>query len=77
MKEKIPSDFVGQGPNESIPSPTIPQIEEFLKNDIVRCMHMLDAIYSDPDLLHSMAIFMHGRLENAKMKKELANQPVE
>lgn len=73
MKEKIPSDFVGQGPNE----PTQKQVEEWLKNDLARCIHMLDAIYSDPDLLSSMATFMLGRLENAKMREELATQPQE
>lgn len=73
MKEKMQPGSVGQGPNE----PTQKQVEEWLKNDLLRCINMLDALYTDPDLLRSMATFMLGRLENAKMREELATQPQE
>lgn len=41
-------------------------VEKWLKNDLAKCISCLNAIYSDPDLLRSVATFMLGRMNNAK-----------
>lgn len=45
--------------------PTVTQVNEWLKADLGRAIACLNALYSDPDLLQAMAVFMHGRFVNA------------
>jgi len=44
---------------------SIDQVEAYLKKDLSVAVSCLDAIYRDPDLLRSMAVFLHGRYMNA------------
>lgn len=54
--------------------PDIATAKEWLKNDLARSISCLQAIYSDPDLLHCVADFMLGRLINAKQASESDKQ---
>lgn len=52
---------------------TLDQVKTWLKNDLQRAIGCLNAIYSDPDLMESVAIFMLGRLQNSQAKEEFKN----
>lgn len=48
-------------PPESI---TIATIEQWLKKDLQMSINLLTAIQTDPAILHQVATFMQGRLNN-------------
>lgn len=57
----------------------VPQVKEWLKRDLSLALHVLEAVYSDPDLMDQVAVFMAGRIQNAKNRKAqapLPSQPV-
>lgn len=75
MKKEIVNGQSAQGAvDQEIKPPSIDEVEKWLKRDLNTCLHMLEAIYRDPDLLRSMATFMAGRMENNLLKKSLENQ---
>lgn len=45
------------------------KIKEWLKHDLGAAISCLNAIYSDPPMLDSLAEFMYGRFSNAKAEK--------
>lgn len=71
MNDKNQNGSQAQGASQPI---TVGQIQGYLKNDLGIAIRCLDAIYTDPDLLQALAEFMHGRLMNAKHKKDLEAQ---
>lgn len=52
--------------------PTVEKVLEYLKKDLSVAIACLNAMYSDPDLLHSLAIWMHGRWTNSKHLPEVS-----
>lgn len=57
-----------------LPLLTQQDVVRMLKRDLPMAINCLDAIYSDPDLLESLATFMHGRYMNNLNKQELEKQ---
>lgn len=53
---------------------TIEQVESFVKKDLSTAIHLLDAIYRDENTLHQVALFLHGRWENARHQEDLKKQ---
>lgn len=43
-------------------------IGQWLKRDLSSAISLLNALYSDPDLLDQITVFMLGRIENQKLK---------
>lgn len=76
MKNKngvVLSGSPGGSDSEISPEPiTIAKVEEFLKRDLGSCLHMLDSIYRDQDILKLLAQVMHGKYMNALHKAELS-----
>lgn len=56
-------------------TPSVETVKEWLKNDIARSLSCLNAIYSDPDLLEHIAVFMRGRLENHREQERIKSNP--
>lgn len=67
--EKINSNrTAAQG--AAVPTPPDAQtVREWAKKDIGLAIGVLNAIYSDPDLLNSVADWIHGRIMNDHNKK--------
>lgn len=59
---------------KDLPAPTQKQIKEWLKRDLQMSIHVLDAIYTDQDLLEMVSAHMYGRMMNYRHKEELKNQ---
>lgn len=49
--------------------PDVQELERRVKNDLVSAISLLNAIYSDPDLLVDVCHFIRGRLINAENAK--------
>lgn len=62
-KSNVPGAAQGAAPVEP---PTIDQVEAWMKKDMACAISLLNALYSDPDMLRSIATFMMGRFSNAK-----------
>jgi len=62
------SEKVIEAPGAEI---TVQKVEEYLKKDLSVALSCLHAIYSDPDLLRYMAIFMRGRQLNFEQSQKL------
>jgi len=45
-------------------------VEKWIKTDLGFALNLLNAIYTDPDMMASLAGFMLGRVQNAKLKKQ-------
>lgn len=73
MEKSKTNGHVAQGATDQ-PVPTVADIERLLKRDLTNCLLVLEAIQSDPDLTHQVAVFMEGRLQNNRLKKELEKQ---
>lgn len=71
MKKNQESVTDAPGADVPLEVPTIAQVEKWLSKDLSVAINCLHAIHSDPDLLRSVATFMHGRLLNDKLKKEV------
>lgn len=56
----------GQGPEtpQLKEAPPIETIEKWVKDDITRCMNLLNALATDKELRLHLATFMQGRLTN-------------
>lgn len=57
-----------------LPLLTQADVVRMLKRDLPMAINCLDAIYSDPDMLESLATFMYGRYMNNRNKQELEKQ---
>lgn len=64
---------VEQAPGADAPV-NLKEIRIAVKHDLGAAIRFLDAIYSDPDLLESVAVFMKGRLDNYRHAKALKAQ---
>lgn len=53
---------------------TIQTVEGYLKKDLSVAIFCLQAIHDDPDLLQSMAVFMHGRMLNFQQSKTVQEE---
>lgn len=53
---------------------TIEHVRNWLKHDLSSAISCLTAMNTDPDLLESIAIFMHGRFVNSEAKKALVTK---
>jgi len=53
---------------------TVETVREYLNKDLSVAIQCLNAIQSDPDLMETMAHWMHGRWMNAQNSQE--NKPV-
>jgi len=53
---------------QGVESVDLAKVQEWMKRDISFAISLLNAIYSDPDLMESVAHFMLGRLNNSKNK---------
>lgn len=67
MKKEQQTEQNAQG---SVDVPNKKVIETWMKKDLGNAIALLNAIYSDPDLLEVMAGFMQGRMINSEMKKQ-------
>lgn len=63
-----------QGAETKTKIPTLGQVKEFLKNDLGKCIALLDAIYEDPNTMDNLAEFLLGRFTNALEQEELKKQ---
>lgn len=45
------------------------QVRKWLKKDLAMAISCLNAVYTDPDLIESVAVFMMGRMTNDKNAK--------
>jgi len=73
MNNKTNTTAPAQGA-QAVSEISVGTIEGYLKKDLSIALNCLDAIYRDPDLLRSMAEFMHGRFMNAKNAEQAQQQ---
>lgn len=62
---------LGEAPKKEV---TIGEIEKWLSQDLSLALHCLNAIQSDVNIKRQIAVFMHGKLMNARHKEELERQ---
>lgn len=68
METKSTTASAAPGAAEAQEQPTLEIILQNVKTDLSLSILFLNAIHSDPDLVESVARFMHGRLLNAQNK---------
>lgn len=72
--EKITKENGTQAQGAGVPPINVETVKGYLNKDLSIAISCLQAIQSDPDLLQTMAVFMHGRMinfENAKLQAKL------
>lgn len=62
---------------QEVPLPDVKTVEKWLVQDLKSAIGCLNAIYSDPDLCHQMAVFMHGRAQNARHADAIGKKPAD
>lgn len=68
----------GQSPESQAVDELPPEtVAKWLKKDLGIALALLDALYSDQDMLLNMAVFMQGRYMNAKNQEKLKNEGLE
>lgn len=71
MKEQTKNAETVPGTDDAIAEAiTFETVRNYLKKDLSIALSCMNAIMSDPDLLDSVAHFMHGRWQNAKHKPQ-------
>lgn len=67
---KIPPEELDSNVRRSVPDhdkrpmPELSQVKQWVLNDVERCLALLNAIKSDPDLTIMVARWFHGRIGN-------------
>lgn len=64
-QETVRETVQGIEPDKEV---TLSNIEKWLEDDIRRSLGLLNALNQDKDLRKQMAVWMKGRIDNAKLK---------
>jgi len=65
----------GQSPDsQDVDEMPAEKVAEWLKRDIGVALTLLNALYSDWDMLVNMAVFLQGRYTNAKNQEKLKDE---
>lgn len=62
--------------SQKVATPSIEVVEKWLASDLRACISMLNAIYTDKDLLHQVAVWFNGRVNNAANRPDPAQMPL-